>query len=49
MRSVTHVEPKLLTLLRPDEAVKVLRQLLWAEAAAVGFGTWPSIGAERNL
>jgi len=38
MRSVTHVEPKLLKLLSPDEAVKVLRQLLWAEAAAVGLG-----------
>lgn len=38
MPLVTSVDPKLLGLLSPVEAVSVLRQLIWAEAASIGLG-----------
>ena len=38
MPLVTSVDPKLLGLLGPEEAVSVLRQLIWAEAASIGLG-----------
>ena len=37
MYSVGSVEPKLLSLLAPDAAVKIFRELLWAEAAEIGL------------
>src|SRR5579859_5376106 len=38
MNPVGSVEPKLLSILATDAAVKLFRELLWAEAAEIGLG-----------
>src|SRR2546425_1341957 len=38
MNPIASVEPKLLSMLTADAAVKIFRELLWAEAAEIGLG-----------